>query len=380
MAGSAGAGRWDETVCDSLACQHPPCWEALRRVESGNPRPALAAPGRRSPPEDGGEQGPACQGALAREAGEPSWEPDPTWLRHPCSGELPTLKIVNLPLNCSWRERIKGSDSYGSISKAISSMKDDRSYFSSSPQNEPLMPPVSVLSSERDPFPGLNSRVDSQTPHFLPISLTCWRQAEKIQVTDISEFAIHRLGYQLPCGNLVVRWIPSTRPKPLRPQKPAARAVTPPQRMCVKDLLLESNLAFKEIQGEMVSEQTHSTEKKKNQAKSPPEASLTSFISGGTSRFRLTHQGSVPSWHRMPGLMTQLDRADAPSHRTEGGKGKITRMFQESSTEGCRPPGPPETHPRKKQLVKSVECKNMRNNLLTVGEWCRSLLLGSDLR
>ncbi|KAH0615654.1 hypothetical protein JD844_005115 [Phrynosoma platyrhinos] len=415
---SVDAGQWDETICTMLACQHPPCWEALRRVESGHPRTLLGAPGRHSAEYE---------------------------------GELPTLKIVNLPLNCSWREKIKCSESYGSISKTISSMKDNRSYLSNSTQNDILIPPVSVVSSERDPFPGLNSRIDSHTPHFLPMSFTCWRQAEKMQVTDVSEFAIHRLGYQLPCGNLVVRWIPSTRPKPLQPKKPATRAVIPSQRICVKDLLLESNLAFKEKRGEMKRKKSskvptggqpyllHLRKKKQvpadksspvgngknakrsvlgksqfssyglqlasvvpSQAESNSKmesrrgASLESKEKGAPPLFtvqkapslyrfepkipmkeecsRRTHRllrvpsgGLVPRWHLMPGLVEQLDRADDPSHKMREGRGKTTQKFQEASAEDCRPPGAPETHPRKKQLVKSVECKSVRNNQLTVG-------------
>ncbi|XP_006865792.1 PREDICTED: uncharacterized protein C9orf43 homolog [Chrysochloris asiatica] len=29
---------WDETICNSVICQHPQCWAAIRRIERGNPR------------------------------------------------------------------------------------------------------------------------------------------------------------------------------------------------------------------------------------------------------------------------------------------------------------------------------------------------------
>ncbi|XP_061459580.1 uncharacterized protein C9orf43 homolog isoform X2 [Rhineura floridana] len=213
---SIDASQWDETICDMIACQHPPCWEAMRRIEKGHPRillRTLVSPGRDSPESE---------------------------------DELPTLKIVNLPLNYSQRERIC-AESFGSISKTISNIKDARRYFFNSTLNDALIPAVSGLSSERNPFPGLNSRMESHTPHFTPISFTCLRQAEKIQVTDLGEFAVHRLYTNQPTyGNLVVRWVPDVRHRHQQAEKLAARVVTPARRMCVKDLALESILSFKD--------------------------------------------------------------------------------------------------------------------------------------
>ncbi|XP_063000707.1 uncharacterized protein C9orf43 homolog [Elgaria multicarinata webbii] len=213
---TVSAGQWDETICNMVACQHPPCWEAMRRIESGHPRILLRA--LDSSEKDSSES----------------------------EDELPTLKILNLPLNYSQRERFKCVESFGSISKTISSIKDAKSYFSNTTLNDTVMHPISVMSSERNPFPGLNSRMDSQTPHFTPLSFTCLRQAEKIQVTDLGEFAVHRLGYQPAYENLIVRWVPDIRHRHMRLEKPASRGVTPTQRMCVKDLALESMLSFKE--------------------------------------------------------------------------------------------------------------------------------------
>ncbi|KAL8174281.1 UNVERIFIED_CONTAM: hypothetical protein K2H54_041399 [Gekko kuhli] len=150
--------------------------------------------------------------------------------------ELPTLKIFNLPLNYSYRGRIKHAKS----SSSVISIKDSN-YFSSPTMIEAFVPPISVLSSERDHFPGLNSRVECHTPR----SFTSLRQVEKIQVTDLSELAAPKLGYQPAYGNLIVRWIPDIRHKLLQSERPSTRIQTPTQRMCVKDLALENLLSLK---------------------------------------------------------------------------------------------------------------------------------------
>ncbi|XP_053236622.1 uncharacterized protein C9orf43 homolog isoform X1 [Podarcis raffonei] len=200
------ASQWDETICDMIACQHPPCWEAVQRIVKGQPRIMLRS--LDSPEGD-------------------SPEPD---------DELPTLKIVDLPLNYSQRNQIRCAESLLSISKTISSIKGSRSY-SNTTLNNALMPPISRISSERYPFPGLNSRMETRASHFTPISFTCLRQAEKIQVTDFSESAVHGLCTHLPpCGSLVVTWVPDRRHRLLRPEKPATRGVR------VKDLASESTL------------------------------------------------------------------------------------------------------------------------------------------
>ncbi|XP_053138242.1 uncharacterized protein C9orf43 homolog isoform X2 [Hemicordylus capensis] len=160
--------------------------------------------------------------------------------------ELPTLKIVNLPLNYSQNEKTSCSESLNSLSKAISSIKEARTYFSSSTINEALIPPMSVLSSERNPFPGLNSRMESHTPYYSPISFTSLRQAEKLQVTDLSDFAEPGLGCQPTCSNLILKWVPNTHHRLLRPKIPATGVETPSRRLCVKDLALESILCLKE--------------------------------------------------------------------------------------------------------------------------------------
>ncbi|XP_033028378.1 uncharacterized protein C9orf43 homolog [Lacerta agilis] len=196
------ASQWDETICDMIACQHPPCWEAIQRIVKGQPRIMLRS--LDSPEGD---------------------SPEP-------EDELPTLKIVDLPLNYSQR----CAESLLSISKTISSIKESRS-FSNTTLNNALMPPISRISSERYPFPGLNSRMETRTSHFTPISFTCLRQAEKIQMTDFSELAGHGLCTHLPpCGSLVVTWVPDRRHRLLRPEKPATRGLR------VKDLASECNL------------------------------------------------------------------------------------------------------------------------------------------
>ncbi|XP_063172552.1 uncharacterized protein C9orf43 homolog [Candoia aspera] len=217
--GTTNIGQWDETICDMIACQHPPCWQSMWRIESGRPRILLKK-------------------IVMPQRDSPEFE-----------DKLPTLKIIDLPFNYPQRERVKCAERLGSISKTISSSKDARSYFSNSTLNDGWIPPISVLSSERNSFPGLNSRRESHSSHFSPISFTCLRQAEKIQVTNLTEFAVRRLGCQPSCGNTVVRWVPDTRPRFLQPEKPDLRAMAPPQKVCVKDLALESILSLKENQG-----------------------------------------------------------------------------------------------------------------------------------
>ncbi|XP_077162157.1 uncharacterized protein C9orf43 homolog isoform X2 [Paroedura picta] len=203
--------QWDETICNMIACQHPPCWEAMQRIEKGQPRTLI-------------------KNFNVIERRFPEIE-----------DELPTLKIFNLPLNYSYRRRIKHARS----SSSIISIKDSSNYPTSPTMIEAFVPPISVLSSERNPFPGLNSRVETHTPYYTPVSLTSLKQVEKIQVTDLSELVAPKLGYQPTYGNLIVRWIPDIRHKLLQSERPSARTRTPAQRMCVKDLALESLLSIK---------------------------------------------------------------------------------------------------------------------------------------
>ncbi|KAM3825562.1 regulator of G-protein signaling 3-like isoform 2-T2 [Vipera latastei] len=210
-------GQWDETVCNMIACQHPPCWESMRRIESGHPHLLLKniiIPGRDSPASE---------------------------------GKLPTLKIVDLPFHYPRRERVTCVGSFDSSSKTISSSKEAKNCFSNSTLDDGWILPISVLSSERNPFPGLNSRTASHSLHFPPIRFTCLRQPEKMQVTDPAELVVHRLGSQPACGNTIVQWVPDMRPRFLQSEN--GRVQEPPQRICVKDLALESLLSLEDHQG-----------------------------------------------------------------------------------------------------------------------------------
>ncbi|XP_026542331.1 uncharacterized protein C9orf43 homolog [Notechis scutatus] len=213
-------GQWDETVCNMIACQHPPCWESMRRIESGHPHILLknvAIPGRDFPASE---------------------------------DKLPTLKIVDLPLLYPPRERVKCVGGFDSGSKKISSSKEARNCFSNSILNDGwIIPPILVLSSERNPFPGLNSRMESQSLHFPPINFTCSRQPEKVQVAEPSEFVVHSLVPQPSCGSTVFRWVPDKRPRFPQSQNPNGRVKMPPQNICVKDLALENLLSLKDHQG-----------------------------------------------------------------------------------------------------------------------------------
>ncbi|XP_060138327.1 uncharacterized protein C9orf43 homolog [Zootoca vivipara] len=244
------ASQWDETICDRIACQHPPCWETIQRIVKGQPRIMLRS--LDSPEGD---------------------SPEP-------EDELPTLKIVDLPLNYSQRDQIRSAENLLSISKTISSIKDYRSYFSDTTLNNALVPPISRISSERYPFPGLNSRMETRTSHFTPIEKHLIFPHVQIQVTDFNEIAVHGLCTHLPpCGSLVVTWVPDRRHRLLRPEKPATRGVR------VRDLASESTL--------MVVEKKEMKRKKSNKVptggqpyllhlrKKPKEpANLPSILSG----------------------------------------------------------------------------------------------------
>ncbi|XP_072841174.2 uncharacterized protein C9orf43 homolog isoform X1 [Pogona vitticeps] len=212
------ASWWDETVCNMMACQHPPCWETMWRIENGHPRILLRT-----------------LDSLRRQS--PEYEE-----------ELPTLKIVDLPLNYSQRERIKGNRSLASLSKTISGIREARRILSNSTLNEALIPLTSVLSSEKNSFPGLNSRMESHTPHFASVNFSSWRPAEKIQVADLGEFAAHQMDFLPAYGNVVFRWIPNMRHRHLEPEKLTSRAAMSTQRMCVKELALEGILSCKDNQ------------------------------------------------------------------------------------------------------------------------------------
>ncbi|XP_060539885.1 regulator of G-protein signaling 3 isoform X2 [Pantherophis guttatus] len=212
-------GQWDETICNMIACQHPPCWESMRRIESGHPHIFLknvVIPGRDIPASE---------------------------------DKLPTLKIVDLPLHYPRRERVKCVGGFDSSSKTISRSKGARNCFSNCILNDDWIPPISVLSSERNPFPGLNSRMESQSLHFPPISFTSLKQPEKMQATDLAKFGVQRLGSQAACGSTVIRWVPDMRPRFLQTENPNRREKAPPQGICVKDLALESLLSLKDHQG-----------------------------------------------------------------------------------------------------------------------------------
>ncbi|KAJ6652064.1 hypothetical protein lerEdw1_015267 [Lerista edwardsae] len=203
------ASGWDETVCNMVACQHPPCWEALRRIEKGVPRILFKISGRDSPePRD----------------------------------EVPTLKIVDLPFDCSEKGHVESSESSTSISKTISNIRNAKGFQTHSTLNEMLFPPVSVVrsaSSEK------NSRVEFHTPHCTPTGVNYWRPT--MQVADLSVSADPDPDQQTPHPSLVVRWVPGIRHKLLQPENSTTSIETSAsQRMRVKDLALEGILSLSE--------------------------------------------------------------------------------------------------------------------------------------
>ncbi|XP_062447313.1 uncharacterized protein C9orf43 homolog [Rhea pennata] len=116
--------QWDETICDEVLCQHPQCWDTLRRIEEGRPRIRL----RNSD-------------SISRMFLE-------------SEDEFPTLKILNMPTSQSLRRCIRCSKCHRTFS--ISAAPSLLNSVLQESSNED-----SIVSSERPIFPGLNSAAGS---------------------------------------------------------------------------------------------------------------------------------------------------------------------------------------------------------------------------
>ncbi|XP_050782316.1 uncharacterized protein C9orf43 homolog [Gopherus flavomarginatus] len=214
---TADDSQWDETICDMAVCQHPQCWDTIRRIEQGHPRIRLRN-----------------LDSLCRASSE-------------SKDELPTLKIINFPSNCSPRGRIRCSNcnrtisTFTALETSFSPSLDETSDYDFSDRN-------SEVSSERTHFPGLNSAVESHTIPQTEMNFTYLNRVGNLQVMDLSEVAALKQDYHPDSGNLIVKWIPNIRKKSQRPEVEAVTELKPVRRLGVKTLTSASLLSLKERQ------------------------------------------------------------------------------------------------------------------------------------
>ncbi|XP_034607827.1 uncharacterized protein C9orf43 homolog [Trachemys scripta elegans] len=216
---TADDSQWDETICDMAVCQHPQCWDTIRRIEQGHPRVRLRN-----------------FDSLCRASSLESKD------------ELPTLKIINFPSSCSPRGRIRCSN----CNRTISTFTALESSFSPSSLYETSVYDFSdrnsEVSSERTHFPGLNSVVESHTIPQTEMSFTYLNRVGNLQVVDLSEVAASKQDYRPDSGNLIVKWVPNIHRKSQRPEVEAVTELKPLRRVCVKNLASENLFSLKERQ------------------------------------------------------------------------------------------------------------------------------------
>ncbi|XP_067417612.1 regulator of G-protein signaling 3 isoform X3 [Emydura macquarii macquarii] len=214
---TADVSQWDETICDMTVCQHPQCWATIRRIEQGHPRVRLRN-----------------FDSLCSDSEE-------------SKDELPTLKIINFPSNCSPRGRLRCSNcnrtfsTFTALETSSSPSLYEASVHDFSDRN-------SEVSSERTHFPGLNSVVDSHTVPQREMSFTYLNKVGNLQVMDLSETAAPKQGYCPDSGYLTVKWVPNIHRKSQRPEAEAVTELKPLRRVYVKDLASENLFSLKELQ------------------------------------------------------------------------------------------------------------------------------------
>nr|XP_025044866.1 uncharacterized protein C9orf43 homolog isoform X6 [Pelodiscus sinensis] len=214
---TAGVSQWDETICDMAVCQHPQCWDTIRRIEQGQPRIRLRN-----------------FDTLCRVSSSESKD------------ELPSLKIVNFPSNCSPQERIRCSN----CNRTISSLAALETSFSPSLYETSVydfFERNSEVSLERTHFPGLNSVAESRVMPQREMSFTYLNKVGNLQVIELSEAAAPKQDYYPDSGNLIVKWIPNIHKKSQRPEVEAVTKLKPLRRVCVKDLVSENLSSLKEL-------------------------------------------------------------------------------------------------------------------------------------
>ncbi|XP_075761453.1 uncharacterized protein C9orf43 homolog [Pelodiscus sinensis] len=237
---TAGVSQWDETICDMAVCQHPQCWDTIRRIEQGQPRIRLRN-----------------FDTLCRVSSSESKD------------ELPSLKIVNFPSNCSPQERIRCSN----CNRTISSLAALETSFSPSLYETSVydfFERNSEVSLERTHFPGLNSVAESRVMPQREMSFTYLNKVGNLQVIELSEAAAPKQDYYPDSGNLIVKWIPNIHKKSQRPEVEAVTKLKPLRRVCVKDLVSENLSSLKELHRKGMDHDIVSFLKKRKKSKKVP--------------------------------------------------------------------------------------------------------------
>ncbi|XP_064379674.1 uncharacterized protein C9orf43 homolog isoform X2 [Dromaius novaehollandiae] len=229
---TADVSQWDETICDKVICQHPQCWDTLRRIEEGHPRIRL----RNSD-------------SVSRMFLE-------------SEDEFPTLKIVNMPPSQSLRRFVRCSKCHRTFSISAAPSLLNPVLQESSDED-------STVSSERPIFPGLNSAaglnvISPRQMSFMVLNNTgkaspfdhCQKQDtelrrplfDPLRVFHFPEIAPPKQGYCSESGNLIVKWVPNKHRKSQKPGLQAVSELKPVRQICVKDLPSESLSDLKEVQ------------------------------------------------------------------------------------------------------------------------------------
>ncbi|XP_074871951.1 uncharacterized protein C9orf43 homolog [Carettochelys insculpta] len=213
---TAFVSQWDETICDMAVCQHPQCWDTIRRIEQGHPRVRLRD-----------------FDSLCRISSE-------------SEDELPTLKIMNFPSNWSPQRRIRCSNCNRTISTFTALETSFSPLYETSVCD--FSDSNSEVSSARTHFPGLNSVVESRMIPQREINFTFLNKVGNLQVVDLSQAAAPKREYWPDSGNLIVKWVPNIHRKSQRPKVQAVTELKPLRRVCVKDLVSENLSSLKELQ------------------------------------------------------------------------------------------------------------------------------------
>ncbi|XP_025905427.1 uncharacterized protein C9orf43 homolog [Nothoprocta perdicaria] len=205
---AADVSQWDETICDKALCQHPQCWDTLRRVEEGHPRIRFTNSRSISRMLMGSED------------------------------VFPTLKIVNVPPGQSLRRCIRCSRCHRTFSISAAP-----SPLNSVPQDG--LGEDSAVSSERPVFPGLNSTAGSNEMSFVVLS-----NIGRLRMFPFPEIAPPKQGCSSESGNLIVKWVPSKHRPCQKAGQQALPELKPVRQISVKDLASESLIDLKEVQSQ----------------------------------------------------------------------------------------------------------------------------------
>uniref|UniRef100_A0A8C8STA6 Uncharacterized protein n=1 Tax=Pelusios castaneus TaxID=367368 RepID=A0A8C8STA6_9SAUR len=283
---TADVSQWDETICDMAVCQHPQCWDTIRRIEQGHPRIHL-------------RNSDSLNAASAE-----------------TKDELPTLKIINFPSNCSLQGRIRCSN----CNRTISTFTGLESSFSASSLYDTSVNDFSDrnsdVSSERTHFPGLNSVVESHTIPQRERSFTYLNKVGNLQVMDLSEAVAPKQYYCPDGGNLTVKWVPNIHRKSQRPEVEAVTELKPVRRVCVKDLASGNLSSLPELQSK-----GREIDTKRKKSKKIP--------TGGQPYQLCTKRSQKMNWASKKSKALPSHRGD--SSATKGGKQKESQLKKRHS-------------------------------------------------